>query len=111
MLEEKSYMSHAIKLAQKATNPSYNPRVGAIVIKNGKVIATGFHKKAGQPHAEVIALKKAGSKANGATLVVTLEPCNHHGKTPPCTRAILKAGISKVVIGMLDPTKAGGGVE
>lgn len=111
MSEEKNYMSLAIKLAEKSLNPSPNPHVGAVVVKNGKIIATGFHEKAGQPHAEIIALRKAGTRANGATLVVTLEPCHHHGRTPPCTQAILKAGIDKVVIGMFDPTKAGGGAE
>jgi diaminohydroxyphosphoribosylaminopyrimidine deaminase/5-amino-6-(5-phosphoribosylamino)uracil reductase len=78
-------------------------------VKNGKIIAEGFHKKAGADHAEIIALKKAGKKAKDATLYVTLEPCNHYGKTPPCTQAILKAGIKKVIIGMKDPSSWGHG--
>lgn len=92
---------------------SPNPSVGAIVVKNGKIVGKGYHKKAGTPHAEVHALQKAGSKANGATLYVTLEPCNHTGRTPPCTEAILMAGIAQVVIGMKDPNPkvAGGGAD
>lgn len=105
-------MKLAITLAEKAKNPSPNPKVGCVIIKNGKIIAEGFHEKAGKPHAEIIALKKAGKRAQDATLFVTLEPCTHHGKTPPCAQAIVKAGIKKVVIGMRDPNpKARGGVE
>ncbi len=102
-LDEK-YMHMALELARKAeglTNP--NPAVGAVVVKGGKVIGRGYHKKCGLPHAEVNALKDAGSKAKGATLYVTLEPCNHFGRTPPCTNAIIEAGIKKVVAGMKDP--------
>lgn len=100
---EKS-MKYALKLAQKAwgmTSP--NPMVGALVLKNNTIIGEGFHQKAGAPHAEIIALNQAGKKAKGATLVVTLEPCSTFGRTPPCTQAIIKAGIKKVIIGTLDP--------
>ena len=98
------YMERALLLAEKgigATSP--NPRVGAVVVKNNRIIGEGWHKKAGDPHAEVIALKEAGEKAKRATLYVTLEPCSTVGRTPPCTDAILKSGISKVVIGVIDP--------
>src|SRR5260370_14907055 len=83
------------------TNP--NPAVGALVVKAGRVIARGHHEKAGLPHAEVNALRKAGERARGADLYVTLEPCNHAGRTPPCTEAILAAGIRRVFFGSLDP--------
>ena len=98
------FMKQALKLAKKALGrTSPNPLVGAVVVKNGKVVGLGYHKKAGTPHAEVHALRAAGEKAKGATIYVTLEPCNHTGKTPPCTHAILKSGIARVVVGMVDP--------
>lgn len=80
-----------------------NPPVGAVVVKHGNVVGEGFHKKAGGPHAEVVALRAAGAKAKGATLYVTLEPCCTHGRTPPCVGAIIAAGISRVVYGCVDP--------
>ncbi len=89
-----------------------NPAVGAVVVKDGKVISTGYHQRTGLPHAERIALERAGKEAKGATLYVTLEPCNHYGRTPPCTEAIISAGIKKVVIGVRDPNPvASGGIE
>ncbi len=97
-------MKQALHLAKKGMGrTSPNPLVGAVVVKNGKVIGQGYHKKAGTPHAEIHALRAAGTKAKGATIYVTLEPCNHTGKTPPCTKAILEAGIARVVVGMVDP--------
>ncbi len=107
-------MLEALSLARRGngyTRP--NPPVGAVVVKNGSIVGRGWHQKAGTPHAEVHALNDAGEQASGATIYVTLEPCNHTGKTPPCTRAILDAGISRVVIGALDPNPAvtGGGME
>lgn len=88
-----------------------NPCVGAVVVREGKIVGRGFHRRAGTSHAEVNALDAAGDLAAGSTLYVTLEPCNHTGRTPPCTRAVLKAGITRVVVGMSDPnpTVAGGG--
>jgi diaminohydroxyphosphoribosylaminopyrimidine deaminase/5-amino-6-(5-phosphoribosylamino)uracil reductase len=83
--------------------------VGAVLVKAGKIIAEGYHHYCGGDHAEVDALKKAGAKARGATLYVTLEPCGHWGRTPPCTQAILKAGIKKVIVGALDPNKLNNG--
>lgn len=98
------FMKMALHEARKGVGrTSPNPAVGAVVVKDGRVIATGYHKKAGTPHAEIHALRKAGENARGATLYVTLEPCNHTGRTPPCTHAVLKYGISRVVVGMIDP--------
>lgn len=98
------FMKQALREAKKGLGrTSPNPCVGAVVVKNEKVISTGYHRKAGSPHAEVHALQAAGDDARGSTLYVTLEPCNHTGKTPPCTHAIVKSGISRVVVGMIDP--------
>lgn len=97
-------MNEAIALARQAIGRTApNPSVGSVVVKDGHIVGRGFHPKAGKPHAEVYALEEAGDKARGASLYVTLEPCNHFGKTPPCTEAIIKAGISRVVAGTLDP--------
>ena len=101
---DEKYMARAIKLAKKGSGfTSPNPAVGAVLIKNNRIIAEGYHKKAGLDHAEIVALKKVKGKTEGATLYVSLEPCFHHGKTAPCVNAILKAGINKVCIGMKDP--------
>ena len=107
------YMRMAIELAKKgagAVNP--NPMVGAIVVKNGEVIGRGYHKFFGGPHAEVYALEEAGKEAEGATIYVTLEPCSHYGKTPPCAKKIIDMGIKKCFIGSSDPNPkvAGKGV-
>ena len=97
-------MKMALKEAVKGVGrTSPNPSVGAVVVKNGEIVGKGYHRRAGTPHAEVNALTDAGKKARGATIYVTLEPCNHTGRTPPCTSAILEAGIKKVVVGMADP--------
>ncbi len=104
MHTDEFFMKKAIQLAQNATGrTSPNPLVGAIIVKNNEIIAEGWHKKAGTPHAEVNALNKAGDNAFGATMYVTLEPCSHHGRTPPCTNAIIASGIKKVVVAVLDP--------
>lgn len=107
-------MNRALTLAEIAkgrTNP--NPLVGAVVVKDGEIIAEGYHAKAGEPHAEIHALGAAGEKADGATLYVTLEPCCHWGRTPPCTDAIIKSGIASVYIAHLDPNPkvAGKGIQ
>lgn len=98
-------MKKALALAAKGKGrTSPNPVVGAVVVKGNRIIAADYHRKAGSPHAEILALKKAGARAKGATLYINLEPCCHTDKkTPPCTKAIIKAGIKKVVTGMLDP--------
>ena len=100
-------MARALELAARgigATSP--NPRVGAVIVRGGKIIAEGWHAKAGADHAEISALKKLSHKAAGATLYVTLEPCSTQGQTPPCTEAIIKSGIKRVVIAMTDPNPA-----
>jgi len=97
-------MKRALALAAKArgqTNP--NPLVGAVIVKNGKIVGEGYHVQAGAPHAEIVALERAREQAQGATLYINLEPCCHYGRTPPCTRAIIESGIKKVIISMLDP--------
>ena len=102
-MKESEYMERALKLA-KAGNTSPNPRVGCVIVKDSKIISEGFHKKAGLPHAEIEALKKLGKdQAIGATVYVTLEPCCHQGRTPPCTDALIKANVGKVVAAMKDP--------
>jgi diaminohydroxyphosphoribosylaminopyrimidine deaminase/5-amino-6-(5-phosphoribosylamino)uracil reductase len=104
------YMELAVKLALKAkamTSP--NPMVGAVVVKDGKVIGKGYHEKAGQPHAEIVALEEAGKNAKGSTLYVTLEPCTHFGKTPPCVDRIIQLGVKEVVVGMIDPNPLNNG--
>ncbi len=109
-----SYMALALALAEHGRGTtSPNPMVGALIIKDGRIIGQGFHLQAGSPHAEIHALNEAGSAAIGATLVVTLEPCCHHGRTPPCTDAIIAAGITHVIIGAQDPNPlvAGKGIN
>lgn len=101
---DRYFMRLALREAAKGLGrTSPNPCVGAVVVKDGKVVAKGFHRQAGTPHAEVNALDAAGELAHGATLYVTLEPCNHQGRTPPCTGRILAAGVKRVVVGMNDP--------
>ena len=102
---DKVYMKKALALAARARGrTSPNPMVGAVVVKSGKVIGTGYHKKAGTPHAEILALKKAGQNARNATLYVNLEPCCHtEKKTPPCTKEIIRSKVKKVVVAMTDP--------
>ncbi|MFO7951693.1 MAG: bifunctional diaminohydroxyphosphoribosylaminopyrimidine deaminase/5-amino-6-(5-phosphoribosylamino)uracil reductase RibD [Bacillota bacterium] len=98
------FMWMALDLARQGRGrTSPNPMVGAVVVKDSEVVGTGFHQAAGQPHAEVIALKKAGEKAKGATIYINIEPCSHQGRTGPCTEAIIKAGIGRVVAAMEDP--------
>ena len=97
-------MQQALALAEKGLyTTSPNPRVGCVIVKDGKVIGQGWHQKAGEPHAEVFALREAGARAQGATAYVTLEPCSHYGKTPPCAKALIDAGIRQVVGAMPDP--------
>ena len=104
MMNDELYMRRALKLAQKSVGRSSpNPMVGAVIVKGARLIAEGYHKYYGADHAEVAALKNARESVAGATLYVTLEPCRHYGKTPPCTDAIIKSKIGRVVIGMLDP--------
>jgi diaminohydroxyphosphoribosylaminopyrimidine deaminase/5-amino-6-(5-phosphoribosylamino)uracil reductase len=113
-MDDRHFMNMALDLAAKGEGfTSPNPMVGAVVVKDGRVVGRGYHKIAGGPHAEVNALDAAGDFAKGATLYVTLEPCNHTGRTPPCTCKILELGVGRVVAAMKDPNKkvTGGGVE
>ncbi|HEY9888040.1 MAG TPA: bifunctional diaminohydroxyphosphoribosylaminopyrimidine deaminase/5-amino-6-(5-phosphoribosylamino)uracil reductase RibD, partial [Candidatus Obscuribacterales bacterium] len=108
------WMQRCLELARQGWGKTApNPLVGAVVVQAGAVVGEGFHPAAGQPHAEVFALRAAGDRAQGATLYVNLEPCNHMGRTPPCTEAVMAAGIARVVVGMIDPDPrvAGGGVQ
>ncbi len=110
---EARYMARAMALAQKAIGETApNPIVGCVVVKDGAIVGEGFHERAGEPHAEAAALASAGADAAGAHLYVTLEPCNHHGRTPPCAQAILDAGVASVTYAMADPNKeASGGAD
>ncbi|MGD8783146.1 MAG: bifunctional diaminohydroxyphosphoribosylaminopyrimidine deaminase/5-amino-6-(5-phosphoribosylamino)uracil reductase RibD [Thioalkalispiraceae bacterium] len=113
-LEDHQYMSRAIELARRGlytTDP--NPRVGCVIVNNGKIVGEGWHQRAGEAHAEVNALLQAGDDADGATVYVTLEPCCHHGKTPPCTDALINAKVDRVVVAMQDPNPqvAGNGLQ
>ncbi|WP_071393714.1 bifunctional diaminohydroxyphosphoribosylaminopyrimidine deaminase/5-amino-6-(5-phosphoribosylamino)uracil reductase RibD [Bacillus tuaregi] len=114
MKTDHDYMKLALDLASTAkgnTNP--NPLVGAVIVKDGMIVGTGLHRKAGEPHAEVHAFHMAGDHAEGATLYVTLEPCSHFGKTPPCANLVAESGVSRVVIAMKDPNPlvAGRGIR
>jgi len=107
-------MAHALQLAahgQFTTSP--NPRVGCVIVRDGRVVGEGWHERAGTPHAEIHALKAAGEEARGATVYVTLEPCSHHGRTPPCAEALVSAGVARVAAAMRDPNPlvAGGGID
>jgi diaminohydroxyphosphoribosylaminopyrimidine deaminase/5-amino-6-(5-phosphoribosylamino)uracil reductase len=113
-MNDQAYMKLALRLAAKGAGwVSPNPMVGAVVVKGGQILGRGYHRAYGLPHAEVEALRRAGAAARGADLYVTLEPCNHQGRTPPCTQAVLSAGIRRVVIATRDPNPRvnGGGGE
>jgi diaminohydroxyphosphoribosylaminopyrimidine deaminase/5-amino-6-(5-phosphoribosylamino)uracil reductase len=102
--QDSVWMAQALRLAEQGLNrTSPNPRVGCVLVKDEKVIGSGWHQRAGEPHAEVYALCEAGASARGATAYVTLEPCAHQGKTPPCTDALIAAGVARVVIAVQDP--------
>lgn len=119
---DRAMMQRCLTLARRALGrTSPNPLVGAVIVKDGKIVGEGFHPCAGEPHAEVFALRAAGvsadstpeSKTHGATVYVNLEPCNHYGRTPPCSEALIAAGVAKVVVGIVDPNPlvAGAGIE
>mgnify|MGYP000990932540 FL=1 len=103
VLDQRS-MTRALELARKGVYSTHpNPRVGCVIVVDGQVVGEGWHARAGEPHAEVHALRQAGAKARGATAYVTLEPCSHHGRTPPCAEALVQAGVARVVAAMQDP--------
>lgn len=102
--DDSYYMRRCVELARRAVGfTSPNPMVGCVIVKDGKIVGQGFHPKAGQPHAEVFALRDAGDLAENGTAYVSLEPCNHYGRTPPCTEALIRSKVKKVVVGMVDP--------
>ena len=106
-------MKRALELAERGRGTTHpNPVVGAVLVRDGDVVAEGWHERKGGPHAEIVALDAAGERARGATLYVTMEPCTHHGTTPPCTEALIAAGVAKVVAGSRDPNpEAAGGFD
>jgi diaminohydroxyphosphoribosylaminopyrimidine deaminase/5-amino-6-(5-phosphoribosylamino)uracil reductase len=109
-----TYMERALALAERGRGTTYpNPLVGAVVVNGDHVVGEGWHERAGEPHAEVHALRAAGERARGATLYVTLEPCSHHGRTPPCADALIEAGIARVVVASVDanPKVRSAGIE
>jgi diaminohydroxyphosphoribosylaminopyrimidine deaminase / 5-amino-6-(5-phosphoribosylamino)uracil reductase len=111
---DRQMMHRCVDLAKQGWGKTApNPLVGAVIVKDGEIVGEGFHPGAGQPHAEVFALREAGEQAAGATIYVSLEPCNHYGRTPPCAAALVAAGVKKVVVGMVDPNPlvAGGGIK
>jgi len=113
-LTHQHFMQLALNLAQQGEGRTApNPPVGAVIVNAGKVVGEGFHPQAGEPHAEIFALQQAGEKSHGADIYVTLEPCSHHGKTPPCADALIAAGIKSVYVGVIDPNPqvAGRGIE
>ncbi len=111
--DDSRWMAESLRLAALGLNStSPNPRVGCVLVKDGKQIASGWHRRAGEPHAEVYALREAGEQAIGATAYVTLEPCSHYGRTPPCADALIESGVARVVVAMQDPNPqvAGNGI-
>src|SRR6185503_2255565 len=107
---EEKFMRRALDLAREGWGQTApNPMVGAVVVRDGRIIAEGAHLRFGADHAEAVALRRAGDAARGATLYVTLEPCRHYGKVPPCTEAIVDAGVERVVFASPDPTSVAGG--
>lgn len=108
------YMQQALELAARARGrTSPNPLVGAVIVKDGQIVGRGYHQKAGTPHAEVHALREAGEQARGAAMYVTLEPCSHYGRTPPCSQAVIEGGLAEVYVAMVDPNPkvAGQGIQ
>ena len=113
-MSEAAWLERALELAERGRGTTApNPVVGAVLVRDGEIVGEGWHERAGGPHAEIVALEAAGERARGATLYVTLEPCAHHGRTPPCADALVEAGVSRVVaaVGDPNPETAGAGFE
>lgn len=105
-MKHKDFLGRALELAERGRGTTHpNPVVGAVVVSGGETVGEGWHERPGGPHAEVVALEQAGGRARDATLYVTLSPCSHHGRTPPCVDAVARAGVARVVIGAADPTR------
>lgn len=108
--DERAYLDWARQLGRRGWGQVHpNPMVGCVLVRDGVVVGEGYHEVFGEPHAEILALERALSRASGSTAFVSLEPCNHHGKTPPCSRALIQAGVSRVVYGVADPGSESGG--
>ncbi|MGD8574351.1 MAG: bifunctional diaminohydroxyphosphoribosylaminopyrimidine deaminase/5-amino-6-(5-phosphoribosylamino)uracil reductase RibD [Gammaproteobacteria bacterium] len=102
--DDHAFMAHALRLAERGRQTTHpNPRVGCVLVREGHVVGTGWHRRAGEPHAEIHALEAAGERATGATAYVSLEPCCHQGRTPPCTEALIGAGVARVIAAAVDP--------
>lgn len=113
-MSDTAYMAEAVRLAKRGVYSTHpNPNVGCVIVSEGEIVGRGWHARAGEPHAEVFALREAGERARGADVYVTLEPCSHQGRTPPCADALIKAGVRRVVAAMQDPNPrvAGEGLE
>ena len=113
-VSDHAYMARALELARQGLYTTMpNPRVGCVLVREGKIVGEGFHERPGEPHAEIHALRQAGEQAKGATAYVTLEPCSHYGRTPPCANALIEAGVQRVVAAMQDPNPkvAGRGLQ
>jgi len=111
--QDSVFMAQALQLAEQGLySTSPNPRVGCVLVRDGRSVGSGWHRRAGEPHAEVLALREAGEAARGSTVYVTLEPCSHHGRTPPCAEALIEAGVMRVVVAVQDPNPlvAGAGI-
>jgi len=107
-----THLERALELAERGRGTTHpNPLVGAVLVRDGEIVGEGWHERAGGPHAEIVALRAAGERARGATLYVTLEPCSHHGRTPPCADAVIEAGVARVVAGSTDPTPGRVGLD
>ena len=102
--DDHRFMAEALRLAEKGRlTVDPNPAVGCLIVSDGEIVGRGWHRAAGEPHAETLALQQAGARARGATAYVTLEPCSHHGRTPPCAQGLIEAGVAAVVSAMPDP--------
>ncbi len=112
-MDDAAAMARALALGERGRRTAApNPWVGCVLVSRGEIVGEGFHRAPGEPHAEALALRQAGERARGGTAYVTLEPCSHHGRTPPCADALIAAGVGRVVVAVLDPDRrvAGQGV-